>query len=276
MSSMRSVRSSTRYPKRDRTPAAQPAPPAPKATSRKRKAAASSGSSQKKARKGATGATTSPNSITSNYQRLVFEAVASCKKGASYTSIHNNVSSAKPDANRKLVTKAVAALVGSGLIEPTKRHQRTFKTSAKADKAVSAQNKAAKKKAKKETKKAAPAKAKAKKTKTATKKKAAPKKTKKKAAPKKKAAAKKKAAPKKTKKKAVSKGPKLTGYQQLVLDAVASAPRGGASHTQIHAAVKEQKEKANKTYITKAVRAVVDLGMIVSTKLHARKFILKK
>merc|ERR1719460_2237061 len=88
---MRSVRSSTRYPKRDRTPAAQPAPPAPKATSRKRKAAASSGSSQKKARNGAT---TSPNSITSNYQRLVFEAVASTKKGASYTSIQTHVPSA--------------------------------------------------------------------------------------------------------------------------------------------------------------------------------------
>merc|ERR1719271_536580 len=163
MSSMRSVRSSTRYPKRDRTPAAQPAAPAPKATSRKRKAAASSGSAQKKARKGAT---TPPNSITSIYQRLVFEAVASYKKGASYTSIHEHVSSAKPEANRKLVTKAVAALVSSGLIEPTKRHQRTFKTTAKADKAVSAQNKAAKKK----KKKAAPKK---------TKKKAAPKKTKK-------------------------------------------------------------------------------------------------
>merc|ERR1719271_587381 len=265
MSSMRSVRSSTRYPKRDRTPAAQPAAPAPKATSRKRKAAASSGSAQKKARKGAT---TPPNSITSIYQRLVFEAVASYKKGASYTSIHEHVSSAKPEANRKLVTKAVAALVGSGLIEPTKRHQRTFKTSAKADKAVSAQNKAAKKKAKKVTKKAAPAKAK--KTK-----KAAPKKTKKtkKAAPKK---TKKKAAPKKTKKKAASKGPKLTGYQKLVLDAVASAPRGGASHTQIHASVKAAKENANKTYITKAVRSVVDMGMIVSAKRHARKFILKK
>lgn len=270
---MRSVRSSTRYPKRDRTPAAQPAPPAPKATSRKRKAAASSGSSQKKAR---TGATTSPNSITSNYQRLVFEAVASTKKGASYTSIQTHVSSAKPEANRKLVTKAVAALVSSGLIEPTKRHTRTFKTSAKADKAVSAQNKAAKKKekkAKKVTKKAAPAKPKAKKTKKT---KAAPKKTKKtkkKAAPKK---TKKTAAPKKTKKKTASKGPKLTGYQKLVLDAVASAPRGGASHTQIHAAVKEKKEKANKTYITKAVRSAVDMGLIVSTKLHARKFILKK
>merc|ERR1711934_1250462 len=224
--------------------------------SRKRKAAASSGSSQKKARNGAT---TSPNSITSNYQRLVFEAVASTKKGASYTSIQTHVSSAKPEANRKLVTKAVAALVESGLIEPTKRHTRTFKTSAKADKAVSAQNKAAKKKekakAKKVTKKA-PAKPKAKKTKTA------PKKTKKKTA----ATAKSKGA-KKT---------KLTGYQKLVLDAVASAPRGGASHTQIHAAVKEQKEKANKTYITKAVRSVVDMGLIVSTKLHARKFILKK
>merc|ERR1712032_700176 len=247
------------YPKRDRTPAAQPAAPAPKATSRKRKAAASSGSAQKKARKGAT---TSPNSITSGYQRLVFEAVASYKKGASYTSIHEHVSSAKPEANRKLVTKAVAALVSSGLIEPTKRHQRTFKTTAKADKAVSAQNKAAKKKAKKVTKKAAPAKAKAKKTKAA-----APKKTKK---------TKKKAAPKKTKKKAAPKGPKLTGYQKLVLDAVASAPRGGASHTMIHAAVKSQKEKANKTYITKAVRSAVDMGLIVSTKLHARKFIIKK
>merc|ERR1711934_980047 len=170
---------------------------------------------------------------------------------------------AKPEANRKLVTKAVAALVSSGLIEPTKRHQRTFKTTAKADKAVSAQNKAAKKKAKKVTKKAAPAKAKAKKTKK-TKKKAAPKKTK------------KKAAPKTTKKKTASKGPKLTGYQKLVLDAVASAPRGGASHTMIHAAVKSQKEKANKTYITKAVRSAVDMGLIVSTKLHARKFIIKK
>merc|ERR1712032_1136341 len=240
-------------------------------------AAASSGSSQKKARNGAT---TSPNSITSNYQRLVFEAVASTKKGASYTSIQTHVSSAKPEANRKLVTKAVAALVESGLIEPTKRHTRTFKTSAKADKAVSAQNKAAKKKekakAKKVTKKA-PAKPKAKKTKTAPKK---TKKTKKKAAPKK--AKKTKAAPKKTKKRtaatAKTKGAKtkLTGYQKLVLDAVASAPRGGASHTQIHAAVKEQKEKANKTYITKAVRSVVDMGLIVSTKLHARKFILKK
>merc|ERR1711934_1042462 len=169
---------------------------------------------------------------------------------------------AKPEANRKLVTKAVAALVSSGLIEPTKRHQRTFKTTAKADKAVSAQNKAAKKKAKKVTKKAAPAKAKAKKTKAA-----APKKTKK---------TKKKAAPKTTKKKTASKGPKLTGYQKLVLDAVASAPRGGASHTMIHAAVKSQKEKANKTYITKAVRSAVDMGLIVSTKLHARKFIIKK
>merc|ERR1712032_1049677 len=238
-------------------------------TSRKRKAAASSGSSQKKARNGAT---TSPNSITSNYQRLVFEAVASTKKGASYTSIQTHVSSAKPEANRKLVTKAVAALVESGLIEPTKRHTRTFKTSAKADKAVSAQNKAAKKKekakAKKVTKKA-PAKPKAKKTKTAPKK---TKKTKKKAAPKK--AKKTKAAPKKTKKmtaataKARGAKTKLTGYQKLVLDAVASAPRGGASHTQIHAAVKEQKEKANKTYITKAVRSVVDMGLIVSTKLH--------
>merc|ERR1712032_1674190 len=245
------------YPKRDRTPAAQPAAPAPKATSRKRKAAASSGSAQKKARKGAT---TSPNSITSGYQRLVFEAVASYKKGASYTSIHEHVSSAKPEANRKLVTKAVAALVSSGLIEPTKRHQRTFKTTAKADKAVSAQNKAAKKKAKKVTKKAAPAKAKAKKTKAAAPKKT--KKTKKKAAPKK---TKKKAAPKTTKKKTASKGPKLTGYQKLVLDAVASAPRGGASHTMIHAAIKSQKEKANKTYITKAVRSAVDMGLIVST-----------
>merc|ERR1712210_256542 len=174
------------------------------------------GSSQKKARNGAT---TSPNSITSNYQRLVFEAVASTKKGASYTSIQTHVSSAKPEANRKLVTKAVAALVESGLIEPTKRHTRTFKTSAKADKAVSAQNKAAKKKekakAKKVTKKA-PAKPKAKKTKTAPKK---TKKTKKKAAPKK---------AKKTKKKtaATAKKTKLTGYQKLVLDAVASAPRG--------------------------------------------------
>lgn len=268
MSNMRSVRSSTRYPKRDRAPAAQPAPPASKPASKKRKAAASSGSSQKKARKGAT---TSPNSITSNYQRLVFEAVASYKKGASYTAIHTHVSSGKPDANRKLVTKAVAALVSSGLIEPTKRHQRTFKTSATADKAVSAQNKAAKKKAKKETKKAAPAKSKAKKTKAAPKK---TKKTKKKAAPKKKK--KTKAAPKKTKKKTASKAPKLTGYQKLVLDAVASAPRGGASHTMIHAAVKSVKEKANKTYITKAVRSVVDMGMIVSTKLHARKFIIKK
>merc|ERR1712032_1059975 len=231
-------------------------------------AAASSGSSQKKARNGAT---TSPNSITSNYQRLVFEAVASTKKGASYTSIQTHVSSAKPEANRKLVTKAVAALVESGLIEPTKRHTRTFKTSAKADKAVSAQNKAAKKKekakAKKVTKKA-PAKPKAKKTKTAPKK---TKKTKKKAAPKK---AKKTTAA--TAKAKGAKKTKLTGYQKLVLDAVASAPRGGASHTQIHAAVKEQKEKANKTYITKAVRSVVDMGLIVSTKLHARKFILKK
>jgi len=268
---MRSVRSSTRYPKRDRTPAAQPAPPAPKATSRKRKAAASSGSSQKKARNGAT---TSPNSITSNYQRLVFEAVASTKKGASYTSIQTHVSSAKPEANRKLVTKAVAALVESGLIEPTKRHTRTFKTSAKADKAVSAQNKAAKKKekakAKKVTKKA-PAKPKAKKTKTAPKK---TKKTKKKAAPKKAKKTKKKTAA--TAKAKGAKKTKLTGYQKLVLDAVASAPRGGASHTKIHAAVKSQKEKANKTYITKAVRSVVDMGLIVSTKLHARKFIIKK
>merc|ERR1712010_329170 len=99
-----------------------------------------------------------------------------------------------------------------------------------------------------------------------------------KAAPKKAKKAKKtKAAPKKAKKKtAATAKTKLTGYQKLVLDAVASAPRGGASHTQIHAAVKEQKEKANKTYITKAVRSVVDMGLIVSTKLHARKFILKK
>merc|ERR1711862_838625 len=97
--------------------------------------------------------------------------------------------------------------------------------------------------------KKAPAKPKAKRTKTAPKK--TKKVTKKKAAPKK--TKKTKAAPKKTKKKTASKGPKLTGYQKLVLDAVASAPRGGASHTQIHAAVKEKKEKANKTYITKAV-----------------------
>ena len=114
------------------------------------------------------------------------------------------------------------------------------------------------------TKKAAPPKKKTKKK--TTKKKTTKKKTSKKAAPKKKTAS-KKAAPKKKK----AAGPKLTGYQQAALDAVArfvkfysgagklianyllnpifirSAKRGGISHTQIHAAVKAANAKANKT-----------------------------
>merc|ERR1712025_532150 len=96
-------------------------------------------------------------------------------------------------------------------------------------------------------------------------------KTSKKAAPQKKSAS-KKAAPKKKK----ASGPKLTGYQQAALDAVASAPRGGISHTQIHSAVKAANAKANKTYITKAVRALVGHGLIAPTKRHQRKFVVVK
>merc|ERR1712051_972169 len=105
-----------------------------------------------------------------------------------------------------------------------------------------------------------------------TKKKTTKKKTTKKKTTKKKTT--KKAAPKKnSKKKKADSGPNVKGYQKMALDAIASAPRGGYSYGQIHAAVKAANKDANKTYITKAVRGLATAGYIVPTKRHQRKFV---
>merc|ERR1712113_102555 len=205
-----------------------------------------------------------PDQITSGYQKLVFAVVASAPRGgASYPYIHLHVSEQKENANRKLVTKAVNDLLEGGFIRAIKLHARKFVTNVTAPPAKKASKKAPAKKKKKTTKKKSSKKV----TKKTSKKK---KSTKKKPAKK----ISKKAAPKK--KKAASSGPKVTGYQKLALDAVAGAPRGGISHTQIHASIKSANAKANKTFITKAVRALVAAGYIASTKRHKRKFVVSK
>lgn len=248
---MRAVRSSTRYPKRKLVAKAAPTAPkakAPKATKKKRKAASIAAPSKKKARKNLPAVT--------GYKKLVLDAVASAPRGgAAYSHIHAQVQGAKENANRSYVTKAVRALLEAGHIEPTKRHKRKFVVASAP--------------AKKTTKKkSAPAKKTTKKKSAAAKKKST-----KKSAPAKKKTQKKKAAKKSAPKKAASKVPSVSGYQKLALDAVASAPRGGMTHTQIHAAVKATRENANKTFITKAVRALAAAGYILPTKRHQRKFV---